>query len=68
MKINDLVKQLNALKKQHGNLDVGLINGETGYTDSIKDMYAAHPPGANGCADRTKPAVSIVLLTHNRLP
>lgn len=66
MKITQLVKQLNALKKQHGNLDVGLINGETGYTDIVQDMYPAHPLGANGCADRSKPVVSVVLLTHKR--
>lgn len=66
MKITQLVKQLNALKKQHGNLDVGLINGETGYTDIVQDMYPAHPTGANGCTDRTKPAVSVVLLTYKR--
>lgn len=64
MKINELVKQLNALKKQHGNLDVNLINGETGYRDLIQSAVLLYPLNGMMCFDRTKPANGIALVTH----
>ena len=63
MKITELVKQLNALKKQHGNLDVTLINGDTGYPDTIKNAIPLYPLNGILCADRTKPPVSIAVVT-----
>jgi hypothetical protein len=64
MKVNDLIKQLKALKKLHGNIDVTTINGETGRTQSVLSLSAEYPPGANGCYDRTKPACSIILNNY----
>ena len=63
MKITDLIKQLNALKKLHGNVDVVLINGETGYTEDIKSLNTAHPLNNYSCYDRTKPATAVILCT-----
>ena len=51
MKITQLVKQLNALKKQHGNLDVTLINGDTGHPNTILDAITLHPLNGIGCSE-----------------
>lgn len=64
MKINDLVKQLNVLKKQHGNLDVNLINSETGYPDLIQNAVLLYPLNGMLCFDRTKPANGVALVTR----
>ena len=61
MKVTDLIKQLNALKKLHGNIDVTTINGETGRTQSVLGLSTEHPLDRIGCYDRTKPAYSIIL-------
>ena len=63
MKITELVKQLNALKKQHGNLDVTLINGDTGYPNTILDAIPLYPLNGILCADRTKPAYAVAVVT-----
>ena len=63
MKITDVIKQLNALKKMHGNLPVTLINGNTGYTQDVQSVATMHPYDQMGCLDRTKPAVAVVLHT-----
>ncbi len=64
MKIAELVKQLNALKKLHGNVDVGLVNGETGYIDSVKSVGTQYPLDHRMCYDRTKPVNGVVLKTY----
>ena len=66
MKIIELVKQLNALKKQHGNLDVTLINGDTGHPNTILDAITLHPLNGIGCSDRTKPAYAVAVVTWKR--
>jgi hypothetical protein len=56
MKISDLVKQLNALKKAHGNIEVVLVNGITGRPDDVRGIHPLHVS-----SDKTKAvwAVSI---------
>lgn len=61
MNITDLIKQLNDLKKLHGNVPVVLINGETGYTEDIKSLSTAHALNNFSCYDRTKPATAVIL-------
>ena len=55
MKIKDLIKQLNAIKKVHGgDLSCDLINGVTGNFSSIKSLSLIYPLGKDGCYDRTQ--------------
>lgn len=63
MKINDLIKQLNALKKIHGNVDVASICGMTGNSVTIQSVSTAHPLTPNSGYDRTKPAYAVLLNT-----
>jgi hypothetical protein len=63
MKINDLIKMLNDLKKQHGNLPVNLINGDTGYPNGIQNAIPLYPLDGMMCSDRTKPSYGIALVT-----
>lgn len=66
MKINELVKQLNALKKQHGNIDVSVVDSETGYSQLVLSISTAHPLNSMGCYDRSKPAYTLLLNTYRR--
>ena len=59
MNITDLIKQLNDLKKLHGNVDVVLINDETGYTEDIRVW--ARPIHSITSAATTKPATAVIL-------
>jgi hypothetical protein len=61
MKITDVIKQLTALKKLHGNLPVTLINGNTGYTQDVLSVDTIHPYNGLGGLDRTKPAYAVVM-------
>ena len=61
MKINDLLKQLNALKKQHGNIDVTILNGMTGYPQAVLSISTIHPYDKNMCYDRSKPVHAVIL-------
>lgn len=64
MKIADVIKQLSALKKIHGNLPVTLINPSTGYTQPVRSLHTEHPLNGILCYDRSKPAVSIIVTTR----
>ena len=64
MKVNDLIKQLNALKKLHGNVTVTTINGETGRTQAVLSLSTEHQLDLMGCYDRTKPDYSIILNNY----
>jgi hypothetical protein len=61
MKITDVIKQLTALKKLHGNLPVTLINGNTGYTQDVLSVATIHPYNGLGGLDLTKPAYAVVM-------
>ena len=55
MKLNDLIKQLNAIKKVHGgDLSCDLMNCVTSDFSSIQSLRLIYPRGADGCYDRTK--------------
>ena len=65
MKLKDLIKQLNDIKKVHGgDISCDLINCVTGRFSSIKSLSLIHPTGANGAYDRTKPPVGIWVSDH----
>ena len=54
MKIKDLIKQLNAIKKAHGDLNCELLDGVTDSFSSIKSLSLIYPYGKDGCYDRTQ--------------
>ena len=54
MKISDLIKQLNAIKKVHGDLSCGLLNGVSGNFSSIQSLTLVHPLRKDGCYDHTQ--------------
>lgn len=65
MKLNDFIKQLNALKKVHGgNLDCCIMNGMTSNFSSINSFNLIYPTGQNGCYDKTKQPYGIWISDH----
>ena len=65
MKLKDLIKQLNAIKKVHGgDISCDLMNGVTGQFSNIKSLSLIYPTGANGCYDRSKSPVGIWVGDH----
>lgn len=66
MKLNDLIKQLNAIKKVHGgDLSCDLINAVSGNFSSIKSLSLIYPLGKNGCYDRTQKPCGIWVDSSN---
>ena len=59
MKIKEMIKQLKAVEKLHGNVDCYLIGGVSGKFEDIKEVYPVHPTGPNGAFDKTKPAYGV---------
>jgi hypothetical protein len=64
MKLNKLITQLKALKTLHGNLDVKLVNSDTGYLDVVTKITTSYPLGKDMCADFSKPVNSVVINTY----
>ena len=65
MKLKDLIKQLNDIKKVHGgDISCDLINCVTGRLSSIKSLNLIHPTDVSGAYDRTKPPVGIWVSDH----
>ena len=65
MKITDLIKQLNAIKKVHGgDISCDLINGVTGRFSSIESLNLIYPTGVNGGYDRSKQPIGIWFSDH----
>jgi hypothetical protein len=65
MKLKDLIKQLNDIKKVHGgDISCDLINCVTGNFSGIDSLNLVYPTGANGAYDRSKPPVGIWVGDH----
>jgi hypothetical protein len=55
MKLNDLIKELNAIKKVHGgDLECELMSCVTGSWSSIQSLKLIYPTDRHGVYDRTK--------------
>ena len=68
MKLNDLIKQLNALKKVHGgDLNCDLMNGVTSNLTAINSLNLVYPLDRNACYDRTKPPCGVWISDHKNL-
>ena len=66
MKLNDLIKQLNAIKKAHGgDLDCNVMNCVSGNFSGINSLSLVYPRDRNGCYDRTKQPCGIWVSDHN---
>lgn len=65
MKASRLIKLLRKSIKDHGDLDVNIIDSEDGSWVSIKSLYKIYPNGADGCCDRTKPVKQLGVQTHD---
>ena len=65
MKLKDLIKQLNDIKKVHGgDISCDLINCVTGRLSSIESLNLIHPTDVSGAYDRTKLPVGIWVSDH----
>ena len=65
MKLKDLIKQLNDIKKVHGgDISCDLINCVTGRLSNIESLNLIHPTDVSGAYDRTKPPVAIWVSDH----
>jgi len=59
MKINEVIKQLNAIKKKHGNISVCTIGAVSGRFIPLTNISPIHPIGPKGGYDFTKPAEGV---------
>jgi hypothetical protein len=59
MKINELIKQLQAIKKTHGNIDCQVIGGFQSRLIPVKKTSLIYPIGPDGGYDRTQPATGV---------
>ena len=61
MKLSELIKQLNALKKLHGDVEAVVYNPEYANYDVVVDARAVYPgyPGLE--KDETKPAWGVCM-------
>ena len=68
MKINDLIKQLNAIKKVHGgDLSCDIMNGVTGNFSSINSLSLIYPTDPKiGGYDRTQKPWGIWVSDHKK--
>ena len=58
MKLDDIIKQLNALKKEHGgNLNCNFIGCKSKNFNPINSFIMVYPTLKNGAIDKTKPPV-----------
>lgn len=62
MKISELVKILNKAKKSFGDVDIKLVDHESGYYVDVETVYKIHPlTGAYGCMNRNDPVNGVVI-------
>ena len=65
MKLKDLIKQLNDIKKVHGgDISCDLINCVTGRLSNIESLNLIHPTDVSGAYDRSKSPVGIWVSDH----
>ena len=65
MKLKDLIKQLNDIKKVHGgDISCDIINGVTGRFSSINSLSLIYPTDENGAYDRSKQPIGIWVSDH----
>jgi hypothetical protein len=65
MKLKDLIKQLNTIKKVHGgDISCDVINVVTGRFSGINALDLVYPIGANGAYDCSKPPIGIWVGDH----
>jgi len=61
MTISNLIKTLQAAKKEFGDVPVLLMNEENGYWWPVLEVAKSHPNGENGFLDRSQPVNGIRL-------
>lgn len=66
MKISDLAKKLLEIKRAHGNVEVYLVDGESGRYVSLTNVTPKHPIGHNGGWDRKKPVDGVVFDAYKK--
>jgi hypothetical protein len=59
MKLSQMIKTLQKAQKQFGDVDVKLMDSETGNWIDVKTVLKIHPIGANGCTDRNQPVTAV---------
>jgi hypothetical protein len=59
MKINELIKQLQAIKKTHGNIDCKVQGGFISRFCPVKNLTLIYPIGPIEGYDRTQPATGV---------
>lgn len=60
MKLNDLIKHLNSIKKEHGgDLNCDFIGGKSKNFTPFKSLVAVYPTLKNGTMDKTKPPIAL---------
>ena len=63
MKISKLIEILNVAQKDFGNVDVKLIDAETGDYNPIIEIIKLHPfTGGHGCMNRNEPVNTIAFM------
>ena len=65
MKLKDLIKQINAIKKVHGDdLDCAIMNGVSGNFSTINSLNLFYPTDRDGCYDRSRLPIGIWVSDH----
>jgi hypothetical protein len=59
MKMSEMIRTLKQAQKQFGDVDVKLMDSETGNWIDVKTILKIHPIGANGCTDRKQPVNAV---------
>ena len=66
MKISELVKRLNRIKKEYGDLDVLLLDHESGYHDKAGCLIKCHPINPKTrCGDYDKPIYGVEIAEEH---
>jgi hypothetical protein len=63
MKLSELIKQLNALKDKHGDVEAVVYNPEYAKYDTVVDVRAVYPGYSGIKEDETKPAWGVCVNT-----
>ncbi len=67
MKISELAKKLLEIKRAHGNVEVYLVDGESGRYTHLTNVKPKYPIGSNGGWDRTKPVDGVIFDDYKKL-
>ena len=62
MKISAVIGALLAANEAFGDVDVRLMDEETGNWWNVAEILKIHPRGPNGCTDRTQPVMAVGLV------